>query len=58
MIQKPGANVRSSDAIEAFRSRLIIYVSKVRPLLDQAQDEVIRTREWIRTDRRHTGKAS
>jgi hypothetical protein len=52
MIQKPGANVRSSDAIEAFRSRLIIYVSKVRPLLDQAQDEVIRTREWIRTDRR------
>src|SRR3954470_21811379 len=52
MTQQSGANVKSSDAIEAFRSRLIIYLSKVRPILDQAQDEVIRAREWLRSDQR------
>jgi len=47
----PGANVKSNEAIEAFRIRLLVYLSKVRPLLEDAQDEVFRSREWLRTDR-------
>jgi hypothetical protein len=46
------AHVSSVDAIESFRSALLVYLSKVRPILDDACDEVSRTREWVRTDRR------
>ena len=52
MTQQPGAKVKSSDAIEAFRARLITYLTKVRPVLDHAQDEVVRSREWIRSERK------
>jgi hypothetical protein len=46
------AHVTSSEAIEFFRAGLITYVAKVRPLLEDACDEVFRTREWLQTDRR------
>ena len=47
-----GAKVASSEAIESFRSALIVYVSKTRPLVEDASDEVFRTREWLQSDRR------
>lgn len=47
-----GAHVTSVDAIEAFRSALLVYVSKARPTLEDAFDDVSRTREWLRQDRR------
>jgi hypothetical protein len=47
-----GAHVKSVESIEAFRSDLLIYLSKSRPLLEDACDEVTRTREWLRSDRR------
>ena len=46
------ANVRSVEAIDAFRGVLITYGSKSRPLLEDAWEEVARTREWVQTDRR------
>lgn len=46
------AHVTSTDAIEAFRARLIVYLTKVRPLVEDACDDVFRTREWLEHDRR------
>jgi hypothetical protein len=46
------AHVTSSEAIEFFRAALINYVAKMRPLLEDACDEVLRTRDWLQTDRR------
>jgi len=46
------AHVTSVEAIEAFRARLITYLGKVRPILDDASDEVARTRQWVQSDRR------
>lgn len=47
-----GAHVTSIEAIESFRASLIVYLSKTRPLLDDACDDVFRTREWLDNDRR------
>ena len=46
------AHVSSIDAIESFRAAVLIYLSKTRPVLDDAAGEVMRTREWLRNDRR------
>lgn len=46
------ANVTSIDAIDSFRSGLINYVAKSRPLLEDAIDDVHRTRQWLQNDRR------
>ena len=46
------AHVSSFDFIESFRAELIAYVAKTRPVLEDACDEVARSREWIETDRR------
>ncbi len=46
------AQVRSTDAIEAFRSQLIVYLSQARPALEEAAAEVLRTRSWIENDQR------
>ncbi len=46
------AHVTSVDAIESFRAQLIAYLGKVRPLLEDASDEVSRTRQWLESDRR------
>jgi hypothetical protein len=46
------AKVSSIDAIEAFRAALIVYASKMKPLLEDASDEALRTREWLSGDRR------
>lgn len=46
------AHVTSFDAIDIFRAELIAYLSKTRPIVEDACDEVTRTREWIENDRR------
>lgn len=46
------AQVRSTDAIEAFRANLIIYVSKARPALEEISADVLRVRLWVENDRR------
>src|SRR3954447_4370474 len=46
------ANVTSVDALKAFRSNLIVYVSKARPTLEEVTGDVMRTRLWLESDRR------
>jgi hypothetical protein len=46
------AHVTAIDALEAFRSSLIVYLSKARPSLDEVQAEVVRTRIWLQDDQR------
>jgi hypothetical protein len=46
------AHVTSVDAIELFRANLIAYLGKARPVLEDACDEVFRTRQWLQQDRR------
>ena len=45
------AKVTSLEAIEAFRSRLIVYREKAGRVLDEASEEVLRTRMWLENDR-------
>jgi hypothetical protein len=46
------AHVSSVDALESFRSSLIIYLSKARPALDEIAGEVTRTRVWLQDEQR------
>jgi hypothetical protein len=46
------ARVTSLDAIEAFRSNLVVYVSKARPTLEEASADVLRMRSWLENDQR------
>jgi hypothetical protein len=46
------AQVRSVDALEAFRSNLIIYLSKARPALEEVSAAVQRMRSWVENDQR------
>ncbi|MEO7300241.1 MAG: hypothetical protein ABI042_16880 [Verrucomicrobiota bacterium] len=46
------AKVTSVEALESFRTNLIVYLSKARPTLEEVSDAVIRTRVWLESDRR------
>ena len=46
------ANVTSVEAIELFRSQLIVYLTKARPTVEEASAEVVRTRSWLETEQR------
>jgi hypothetical protein len=46
------AHVTSVEAIEEFRSSLIVYVSKARPALEEVSDEALRVRLWLENDQR------
>jgi chromosome segregation ATPase len=46
------AKITSTDALDRFRASLIVFVNKAQSALDQASDEVRRTRGWIQHDRR------
>jgi hypothetical protein len=46
------AQVTSVDAIEAFRTGLIVYLSKARPTLEEASSDVLRVRSWLENDQR------
>ena len=44
------AHVTSLEALESFRSNLIVYLSQARPALDEVSAEVMRTRSWLETE--------
>jgi hypothetical protein len=46
------AKVTSVEAIESFRAALVIYLSKVRPALEEMSAEVLRARQWLQNDQR------
>jgi len=46
------AHITSVDALETFRSNLIVYVSKARPALEEVSAEVVRTRLWLQNEQR------
>src|SRR5208337_3600053 len=39
-------------AVAAFRADLIVFMSKARAVLEEAADEVLRTRLWVQNDQR------
>ena len=46
------ANVSSIEALEAFRTTLILYLSKARPTLDEVSADVQRMRIWLEDEQR------
>ena len=46
------AKITSTDALERFRSSLIVFLNKAHSALDQAGDEIRRTRSWIQQEQR------
>ncbi|MEI6074084.1 MAG: hypothetical protein WCS94_00835 [Verrucomicrobiota bacterium] len=46
------AQITAVESLEAFRASLIVYLSQVRPLLDEVGNEVSRTRLWLQNDQR------
>ncbi len=46
------ARVTSLEALESFRSHLIVYLTQVRPLLEEVSAGVVRTRMWLENDQR------
>ena len=46
------AQVTSVEAIESFRSALIIFLSKARPALEEMAGEVLRAKHWLQHDQR------
>lgn len=44
------ARISNLDAIESFRSALIVFISKTRQSLEMAQDSVKKTRAWLQTE--------
>src|SRR5215468_7273723 len=47
-----GARVTSVEALEAFRSTLIVYLSKARPTLEEVSADVMRLKLWLENDQR------
>lgn len=45
------AKITSADALEDFRASLLVYLSKVRPALEEMSEEARQTRAWIEYDR-------
>jgi hypothetical protein len=46
------AKITSVEAIQAFRTKLLIYLSKARPALEEASSEVMRVRVWMEMEKR------
>jgi hypothetical protein len=46
------AHVSSLDALETFRSDLIVYLSQARPALDEISADVLRVRMWLENEQR------
>ena len=46
------AQVTSVEALDSFRSHLIVYLSQARPALEEVSAEVLRTRVWLENDQR------
>lgn len=46
------AQITSVEAIESFRSKLIVFLGHARPLLDEIASEMARARLWLQNDQR------
>ena len=46
------AHVTSVDAIKAFKSNLIVYLSKARPTLEEISADILRLRLWLQEEQR------
>ena len=46
------ARVTSLEALQAFRSNLIVYLSQARPLLEEVSAGVMRTHLWLENEQR------
>ena len=46
------ARVASTEALETFRAAMVIFLAKAKRALDDATDEVRRTRQWVTHDQR------
>jgi hypothetical protein len=46
------AHVTSVDALESFRAKLIVYLTKARPALEDVAADVGRMRSWLENDQR------
>ena len=46
------AQVTSVEAVESFRADLVVYLTRARSVLEEACDEVLRTRLWVQNDQR------
>jgi DNA repair exonuclease SbcCD ATPase subunit len=46
------AQVGSVDAIEAFRSDVILFITQMQPVIDEISGEVMRVRLWLQNDQR------
>ena len=45
-------NITSVEALDDFRAKLVIYLSKARPTLEEVAADVTRTRVWLENDQR------
>ena len=45
------AQVKSVEAIEAFRAGLIVYLARARASVDEISSELLRARLWLQEDR-------
>ena len=46
------AQVTSVEAVESFRADLIVFLTRARAVLEEASDDVMRTRLWVQNDQR------
>lgn len=47
------AQITSVEALEAFRSDLVVYLSQMQPVLDEIGNDVVRMKFWLQNDQRH-----
>jgi hypothetical protein len=47
----PSARITSIEALDAFKASLIVYLEKASRVLDEVNEDVVRTRIWLQTDR-------
>src|SRR4051812_13752597 len=46
------AHVTSVEVLDAFRTSLILYVSKARPAVEEVSADVLRAKLWLENDQR------
>ena len=46
------ARISSFEALDLFRSRLIVYLSQARPALEEVSADALRTRLWLENEQR------
>jgi hypothetical protein len=52
LIMAERAQVTSFEAVESFRADLLVFLSRARAVLEEASDDVLRTRLWVQNDQR------